>query len=179
MSATANLNDYKQNAVEVDDAEKDAPAPQIHVEEKRLKLDDYLKTLVKVNGSDLHLQADSVPMIRVDGKARFLDCPKPDNALMTEYVKTIVKSQEDWERLENKGALAHEFRLATVKDNDEHAAMMREMPDMKHDEANTVSIAPGKNTEILWRFTQTGTFEFACLIPGHREAGMHGTVAVK
>ena len=27
--------------------------------------------------------------------------------------------------LENKGALPHEFRLATVEDNDEHAAMMQ------------------------------------------------------
>jgi len=32
---------------------------------------------------------------------------------------------------------------------------------------------------MLWRFSQAGTFEFACLIPGHREAGMHGTVTVK
>jgi uncharacterized cupredoxin-like copper-binding protein len=81
--------------------------------------------------------------------------------------------------LENKGAVAHEFRLATVEDNDEHAAMMREMPDMKHHEANAVTLDPGKSGEILWRFTNPGRFEFACLIPGHREAGMHGTVTVK
>lgn len=79
----------------------------------------------------------------------------------------------------NKGALAHEFRLATQKDNDEHAAMMREMPDMKHHEANAITLDPGKSGEILWRFTHAGSFEFACLIPGHREAGMHGTIAVR
>jgi len=81
--------------------------------------------------------------------------------------------------LQNKGALAHEFRLATVKENDEHAVMMRQMPDMKHHEANGVTIDPGKTGEMLWRFTQGGTFEFACLIPGHREAGMRGVVEVK
>jgi uncharacterized cupredoxin-like copper-binding protein len=81
--------------------------------------------------------------------------------------------------LQNKGALAHEFRLGTVKDNDAHAVTMREMPDMKHHEANAVTVDPGKSGEILWRFPHAGTFEFACLIPGHREAGMHGTVAVK
>jgi uncharacterized cupredoxin-like copper-binding protein len=81
--------------------------------------------------------------------------------------------------LENKGALPHEFRLSTVKDNDEHAAMMRDMPDMKHHEANAVSLDPGKSAELVWRFTRAGSFEFACLIPGHREAGMHGTVTVK
>jgi uncharacterized cupredoxin-like copper-binding protein len=81
--------------------------------------------------------------------------------------------------IQNKGALPHEFRLASVKDNDEHAAMMREMPDMKHNEANAITLEPGKTGELLWRFTRSGTFEFACLIPGHREAGMHGTVSVK
>ena len=115
MSTTANLNEYKTNAVEVDDAEKDAPAPHIHVEEKRLKLDDYLKTLVKVGGSDLHLQADSIPMIRVDGKARFLDCAKPDNALMTEYVKQILRGDEgEAKKLEEKGALDIAYVSADV-----------------------------------------------------------------
>jgi uncharacterized cupredoxin-like copper-binding protein len=32
---------------------------------------------------------------------------------------------------------------------------------------------------MIWRFTKAGTFEFACLIPGHREAGMIGTIIVK
>ena len=31
----------------------------------------------------------------------------------------------------------------------------------------------------VWRFTKTGEFEFACLIPGHLEAGMHGKIIVK
>ena len=61
----------------------------------------------------------------------------------------------------------------------QHAAMMRQMPDMQHHEANAVSLDPGKSTNLLWRFSDAGTFEFACLIPGHREAGMHGTVVVK
>jgi uncharacterized cupredoxin-like copper-binding protein len=33
--------------------------------------------------------------------------------------------------------------------------------------------------EIVLRFTKPGEFEFACLIPGHRHAGMFGTVDVK
>ena len=35
--------------------------------------------------------------------------------------------------------------------------MMREMPDMKHHEANAVSLDPGKSTEMLWRFTKPAT----------------------
>jgi uncharacterized cupredoxin-like copper-binding protein len=81
--------------------------------------------------------------------------------------------------IENKGALKHEFTLASVKDNDKHAEMMKKFPDMEHDDPNAKSVDPGKTAEIVWRFTKTGTFEFACLIPGHREAGMHGSIIVK
>jgi uncharacterized cupredoxin-like copper-binding protein len=81
--------------------------------------------------------------------------------------------------VQNKGALKHEFTLASVKDNDKHAEMMKKFPDMEHDDPNAKSVDPGKTAEIVWRFTKAGTFEFACLIPGHREAGMHGTVTVK
>src|SRR5690349_18205770 len=91
--------------IENADIDRDTPQPQIHVEERRLKLKDYLKTLVKINGSDLHLQAQSVPMIRVDGRARFLDCLPPDDELMTEYVKELVTDQDKWDQLEHKGSV--------------------------------------------------------------------------
>ena len=50
---------------------------------------------------------------------------------------------------------------------------------MEHDDPNGVRLAPKKTAEILWKFTKAGTFEYACLIPGHLEAGMHGKVIVK
>ncbi len=81
--------------------------------------------------------------------------------------------------IQNKGALKHEFTLASVRDNDKHAELMKKYPDMEHDDPNAKSVDPGKTAEILWRFSKAGTFEFACLIPGHREAGMHGFVNVK
>lgn len=81
--------------------------------------------------------------------------------------------------IQNKGAIRHEFTLASVQDNNKHAEIMKKYPDMEHDDPNGKTVDPGKTAEILWRFSKSGTFEFACLIPGHREAGMHGTVAVK
>src|SRR6478672_9373983 len=93
-TATSNADEVVENA----DIERDeTPQPDIHVDERRLKLKDFLKTLVKVNGSDLHLQAGSVPMIRVDGRARFLDCAPPDDDLMGEYVKELVTDKEKWD----------------------------------------------------------------------------------
>ena len=45
--------------------------------------------------------------------------------------------------------------------------------------ANAARLAPNGTTSLLWKFTKAGTFEFSCLIPGHRESGMLGTVVVK
>jgi uncharacterized cupredoxin-like copper-binding protein len=81
--------------------------------------------------------------------------------------------------LQNRGDLNHEFVLATIKENDKHAELMKKYPDMEHDDPNAKRVAAKKTGELLWRFTKPGEYEFACLIPGHREAGMHGKVVVK
>ena len=49
--------------------------------------------------------------------------------------------------IENKGLLKHEFMLASAKDNDKHAEMMRKFPDMEHDDPN----ASGVTMESLKR----------------------------
>jgi uncharacterized cupredoxin-like copper-binding protein len=81
--------------------------------------------------------------------------------------------------LSNSGMLDHEFVLATAEENVKHAEEMKKNPDMEHDDPNAKRIQPKKRDEIVWRFTKAGTFEFGCLIPGHREAGMIGTIVVK
>ncbi|HSC56284.1 MAG TPA: cupredoxin family protein [Nitrospira sp.] len=103
-----------------------------------------------------------------DGKMEFV--PEHIDVKKGEQVRFIIK---------NQGALKHEFTLASVTDNNKHAELMKKYPDMEHDDPNAKSVDPGKSAEILWRFSKGGTFEFACLIPGHREAGMRGTVTVK
>jgi uncharacterized cupredoxin-like copper-binding protein len=103
-----------------------------------------------------------------DGKMAFV--PDRVDVRKGEQVRFVIR---------NEGALKHEFTLASVKDNDKHAKLMMKYPDMEHDDPNAKSVDPGKTAEILWRFNKGGTFEFACLIPGHREAGMRGTVTVK
>ncbi len=81
--------------------------------------------------------------------------------------------------LKNAGELAHEFILASTPDNLKHAELMKKFPEMEHDDPNSKTLQPKGNSEILWRFTKRGTFEYGCLIPGHREAGMTGTIVVK
>ncbi len=79
----------------------------------------------------------------------------------------------------NGGELKHEFVLASEKDNLKHAELMKKYPEMEHDDPNAKNLEPKAKNEILWRFSKAGTFEYSCLIPGHREAGMTGKITVK
>ena len=78
----------------------------------------------------------------------------------------------------NSGKVKHEMVLGTIKELKEHAALMRKFPEMEHADPNQVSVDPGMTGELVWQFTRDGTFDFACLVPGHFEAGMVGKVRV-
>ena len=80
--------------------------------------------------------------------------------------------------LRNDGKVMHEFVIGTKKDLDEHAALMVKFPNMEHDEPYMAHVAPGKTGTILWTFNKAGTFDFACLIAGHYQAGMVGKINV-
>ena len=78
----------------------------------------------------------------------------------------------------NTGKVKHEMVLGTIKELKEHAELMRKFPEMEHADPNQVSVDPGRTGELVWQFTRDGTFDFACLVPGHFEAGMVGKVLV-
>ena len=80
--------------------------------------------------------------------------------------------------LKNTDAVKHEFSLGTEKELLEHYEVMKKFPDMEHDEPNKISLAPGKRGEVIWQFTKADTVNFACLHPGHFDAGMKGQVIV-
>jgi uncharacterized cupredoxin-like copper-binding protein len=79
----------------------------------------------------------------------------------------------------NRGQVLHELVLGTADDLRKHADLMRQHPGMEHEEPHMTHVKPGKTGEIVWQFTQPGEFRFACLIPGHFEAGMVGKVTVR
>jgi uncharacterized cupredoxin-like copper-binding protein len=78
----------------------------------------------------------------------------------------------------NEGDNPHEFVMDTVANNAKHKAVMDKFPEMEHDDLNAVRLEPGEKGTIMWTFANSGTFEFACLIPGHYEAGMYGALTV-
>jgi uncharacterized cupredoxin-like copper-binding protein len=109
-----------------------------------------------------------VTMRESDGKMMFV--PERVEIKRGEQIKFILR---------NNGELDHEFVLATTEENIQHAEEMKKNPEMEHDDPNSKRVAPTKSAEIIWRFTKAGQFEYGCLIPGHREAGMTGTIIVK
>ncbi len=109
-----------------------------------------------------------VTMREGDGKMMFI----PDKV-------EVRKGEQIRFMLRNSGLLEHEFLLATTEENVKHAEVMKKFPDMEHDDPNGKRLKPQKTSEIVWRFTKAGEFEYGCLIPGHREAGMTGKIIVK
>lgn len=104
-----------------------------------------------------------------------------DDGRMVFVPETVEVRKGDQVRfvLKNAGKGDHEFMLDTVERNAKHKAAMEKNPDMEHDDPNGKRLSPDQSAEIVWRFTKPGQFEYACLIPGHLEAGMKGTVVVK
>jgi len=78
----------------------------------------------------------------------------------------------------NQGKVLHEWVLGTKRELEAHAALMLKFPGMEHDEPYMAHVSPGKTGEIVWTFNRPGDFDFACLIPGHYQAGMVGTLVV-
>lgn len=105
--------------------------------------------------------------LTMDDKMRFT----PDTLSFKEgeTVRFIVK---------NQGKLLHEMVIGTRAELDAHAALMEKFPNMAHDEPYMAHVDPGKQGGLVWTFNRPGNFEFACLVAGHYQAGMKGTISV-
>jgi uncharacterized cupredoxin-like copper-binding protein len=110
----------------------------------------------------------NVVMREADGKMMFI----PDRI-------EVKKGEQVRFMLRNNGEIDHEIVLATLEENLKHAVEMAENPDMEHDDPNARRLAPKKSGDMVWKFTKGGEFDFSCLMPGHRDAGMTGTIVVK
>lgn len=80
--------------------------------------------------------------------------------------------------LKNTGTMDHEFVLGTEQELTRHKELMKKFPEMEHDDPNMITVAPGKTDVIVWHFTRKGNVDFACLLPGHFDDGMKGSIKV-
>lgn len=99
----------------------------------------------------------------------------------------------------NKGEFVHEFNIATREMHIAHGPEMEKMVEHgvlgaerinwdaarkmqqamghgMHDEANSLLLEPGKSGELVWTFPTHAELQFACNVPGHYGAGMHGEI---
>jgi uncharacterized cupredoxin-like copper-binding protein len=82
-------------------------------------------------------------------------------------------------RVANRGRLLHEIVLGTPQALGAHAELMKKYPGMEHDEAYMAHVPAGRQDDVVWTFNRPGEFAYACLVPGHFEAGMFGRIVVR
>jgi len=114
------------------------------------------------------------------GKAtRTMRISMSDTMRFSPALLTIKKGETVRFIVRNDGKVLHEVVLGTDAELTKHADLMRRFPTMKHDEPHMVHVEPGQSGSFTWTFDRAGEFRFACLIPGHFQAGMVGTVVVR
>jgi uncharacterized cupredoxin-like copper-binding protein len=102
-----------------------------------------------------------------------------DDMRYTPAALTVKKGETVRFVVKNAGKILHETVLGTMAELQEHYELMKKFPDMEHDEPHMVHLKPGETGEMVWQFTKAGEFYFACLMPGHLEAGMLGKITVR
>jgi uncharacterized cupredoxin-like copper-binding protein len=101
-----------------------------------------------------------------------------DNMRFTPNAITVRQGETVKFIVANKGRILHEMVIGTMQELQQHAAMMKKFPGMEHDEPHMAHVTPGKSESLVWTFNRLGEFNFACLVAGHFEAGMTGTISV-
>jgi uncharacterized cupredoxin-like copper-binding protein len=112
----------------------------------------------------------TVEIVMTDGAGTMSYAPDRIEARKGEQLKFVIR---------NDGQVDHEILIDSVANNQKHKAEMEKSPDMDHEEPNGARLKPAGRKELIWRFTRSGTFEYACLLPGHYETGMKGVIVVR
>lgn len=111
--------------------------------------------------------------------SRVIDVTMDDNMRFAPDSITVKAGETVRFFVHNTGKMPHEMVIGPMAELKAHAAMMRAQPAMQHAEANMIALKPGQRGGIVWRFDQAGAVDFACLLPGHLEAGMAGKIVVQ
>ncbi len=82
---------------------------------------------------------------------------KPSELKFIVKPKTVKKGVVDF-KVANKGALAHDFKIAGKK---------------------TKQLARGKTATLRITFKKAGKYAYLCTVPGHAAGGMKGVLTVK
>lgn len=109
--------------------------------------------------------------VRMDDQMRFT--PSSIDVRAGETIRFVVH---------NTGRVEHEMVLGSEEAIRSHAQAMQagagHGSEHSHDGGAAITVAPGQKGELVVSFPEAGRWQIACLIPGHYEAGMRGSVNV-
>lgn len=113
--------------------------------------------------------------VRMDDQMRFT--PSNIEVRAGETIRFVVH---------NAGKTAHEMVLGSDEEIREHAQAMQQgtghadghSDGHGHGSGAAITVPAGHKGELVVKFDQAATLQMACLIPGHYEAGMRGTLRV-
>jgi uncharacterized cupredoxin-like copper-binding protein len=134
------------------------------------------------NHAGTHAHGDEDSAIGKPGKAqqvtRTVNVDMTDNMRFTPASIDVKQGETIRFKVKNSGQVKHEFVLGTEQELKEHYQVMLKNPEMEHEDPQMITLAGGKTGEVIWQFTKAGKVNFACLQPGHYDAGMKGAVTV-
>lgn len=150
-----------------------------------------LATPVLAGGEHAHSHGNPIGQPGVATEAtRTIDVVMTDNAFSVASI-TVNKDETVLFRIRNAGEFLHELNLGTPESHLAHQQEMAGMMDKghidahsmmmaegMHDDPNALMLEAGQTGELVWQFTEAGTYEFACNLPGHYESGMVGQLEV-
>ena len=109
--------------------------------------------------------------VRMDDQMRFT--PANIDVRAGETIRFVVH---------NAGHTTHEMVLGSDAEIQAHAQAMKlgqaHQDGHSHGTGAAITVPAGQKGELVVKFDQATTLQMACLIPGHYEAGMRGTIKV-
>jgi len=127
--------------------------------------------------ADQHASTVGVPGNAAD-VTRTIDVNMDDSMRFVPDHVTVKAGETVRFFLKNRGKMPHEMVIGSMAELKEHAEIMRKFPSMEHEEPNMITLKPGQRGGLIWKFDRPGSVDFACLVPGHMEAGMVAKVTV-
>jgi uncharacterized cupredoxin-like copper-binding protein len=122
---------------------------------------------------------------------RVIEVTMTDNAFSREEIRVKAGRTVTF-KLRNAGDFVHEFSLGTKAMHEAHQEEMQHMMaegtltprhmaegGHHHGSGNSVMLNPGETGQLTWQFESPMTISFACNVPGHFQAGMHGPLTVR
>ncbi|MBS0298582.1 MAG: cupredoxin domain-containing protein [Proteobacteria bacterium] len=129
------------------------------------------------SASSSNLEVDIGRPGDADKVSRMVKLTQVDNMFLPAEVK-VNEGETVRFVIKNGGDHKHEMLLGSMAELKKAANMRRMYPDKEHTEAHLMQLDPGEQKELIWQFTQAGTVDFACPLPGHFKR-MRGTITVE